>query len=53
MFQVINEDGDRMILRAYSSEGEQLDGFQLEKKNGHSLYSELSNPTAAPAAAGN
>jgi 3',5'-cyclic AMP phosphodiesterase CpdA len=47
MFQVIDVDGDRMTLHAYSSEGEQLDGFQLEKKNGRSVYSELSKPEAA------
>jgi len=48
MYQVVDVDGDRLTLHAYSSEGEQLDGFQLEKKNGHSIYSELSKP--APAA---
>jgi 3',5'-cyclic AMP phosphodiesterase CpdA len=41
MFQVIDVDGDQMRLRAYSSEGDLLDGFQLMKKNGHSVYSEL------------
>jgi hypothetical protein len=46
MFQVIEVDGDKMTLHAYSSEAEQLDGFQLEKKNGHSILSEL-KPTAA------
>ncbi len=53
MFQVIDVDGDKMILHAYSSEGDQLDGFQLEKKNGHSVYSELTKPAPAVAAAGN
>ena len=41
MFQVIDVDGDQMRLRAYSSEGDLLDGFLLMKKNGHSVYSEL------------
>ena len=43
MFQTVDMDNDRLTLRAFSSEGEQLDGFQLEKKNGHSVYSELSS----------
>ena len=47
MFQVIEVDGDRMTLHAFSSEGEQLDGFQLEKKNGRSVYSELKEPDGA------
>jgi 3',5'-cyclic AMP phosphodiesterase CpdA len=51
MFQTVDVDGDKMILHAYSSEGEQLDGFQLEKKNGHSVYSELSKSAATMAAA--
>lgn len=46
MFQTVDVNGDRMVLRAYSSEGEELDGFQLEKKNGQSVYSELSKPAA-------
>ena len=50
MFQVIAVDGDKMTLHAYSSEGEELDGFQLEKKNGHSALSELSKPPAAASA---
>jgi predicted phosphodiesterase len=50
MFQTIDVNGDRMVLRAYSSEGEQLDGFQLEKKSGRSVYSELPKPAAAAAA---
>jgi 3',5'-cyclic AMP phosphodiesterase CpdA len=51
MFQVIEVDGEKMSLHAYSSEGDQLDGFQLEKKNGHSVLSELSKPAAAPSVA--
>lgn len=50
MFQVIEVDGKKMTLRAYSSEGELLDGFQLEKKNGLSVLSEPSKPTEAPSA---
>jgi hypothetical protein len=46
MFQIVEVDGDKMTLHVYSSEGEQLDGFQLQKKNGHSVLSELSKPTA-------
>jgi hypothetical protein len=34
------------------SEGEQLNGFQLEKKNGRSVYSELAKPAAAGTAPG-
>lgn len=41
MFQVIDVSGDRMTLRAYSSEGALLDGFELRNQNGHSVYSEL------------
>lgn len=52
MFQVIDVDGDRMTLRAFSSEGEQLDGFQLEKNNGRSVYSELKPPDAAGSSQG-
>lgn len=50
MFQVIEVDGDKMTLHAYSSESEQLDGFQLEKRGGHSVLSELSKPAAAASA---
>ncbi len=50
MFQVIEVDGDKMTVRAYSSEGEQLDGFQLERRNGRSILSELSKPAADPIA---
>jgi hypothetical protein len=32
MFQTVDVDQNKLVLRAYSSEGEQLDGFQLEKK---------------------
>jgi 3',5'-cyclic AMP phosphodiesterase CpdA len=49
MFQTVDVDPNKLVLRAYSSEGEQLDGFQLEKKNGRSVYSELK--TGAPGAA--
>ena len=52
MFQTVDVDQNKLVLRAYSSEGEQLDGFQLEKKNGRSVYSELTKPAAASAAAG-
>ena len=52
MFQTVDVDQDKLVLRAFSSEGEQLDGFQLEKKNGRSVYSELTKPAAASAAAG-
>jgi predicted phosphodiesterase len=41
MFQVIDVDGDRMTLKAYSSEGDLLDGFQLEKHGRRSVYSAL------------
>ena len=44
MFQTIDVDGNRMVLKAYSSEGEELDGFMLEKINGKSIISELSKP---------
>jgi hypothetical protein len=33
MFQTIDVDGDRMTVRSYSSEGEPLDTFQIEKKS--------------------
>jgi 3',5'-cyclic AMP phosphodiesterase CpdA len=52
MFQVIDVDGDRMVLRAYSSEGQQLDGFQIEKTKGRSVYSELTEPAAGGATGG-
>ena len=51
MFQTVDVDQTKLVLRAYSSEGEQLDGFQLEKKNGHSVYSEIAKPAAAVPAA--
>jgi len=44
MYQIVDVNGDRLVLRAYSSTDEPLDGFQLEKKNGHSVYSELKPP---------
>ena len=50
MFQTVDVDREKMVLHAYSSEGEELDGFQLEKKNGQSVYSEL-KPAAVAAAA--
>ena len=50
MFQTVDVDQDKLVLRAYSSEGELLDGFQLEKKNGRSVYSELTKPAAGTAA---
>jgi hypothetical protein len=40
MFQTIDVDQDKLVLHAYSSEGDLLDGFQLEKTNGRSVYSE-------------
>jgi hypothetical protein len=52
MFQTVDVDQNKLILRAFSSEGDQLDGFQLEKKNGHSVYSELAKPVAANATPG-
>ena len=48
MFQTVDVDPDKLVLRAFSSGGDLLDGFQLEKKNGRSLYSEL--PKSTPAA---
>jgi hypothetical protein len=41
MFQTVEIDGDKLVLHAYNSEGDLLDGFQLEKKRGRSVYSEL------------
>jgi hypothetical protein len=41
MFQTIEVGPDKLVLRAYSSEGEQLDGFQLEMRNGRTLCSDL------------
>ena len=52
MFQTVDVDTEKMVLHAYSSEGEELDGFQLQKKDGHSVYSELTKPATAVAAAG-
>ena len=52
MFQTVDVDPEKMVLHAYSSEGEELDGFQLQKKDGHSVYSELTKPAVAVAAAG-
>ncbi len=52
MFQTVDVDQNKLVLRAFSSEGDQLDGFQLEKKNGHSVYSELAKPVAANATPG-
>jgi hypothetical protein len=34
MFQSIEVNGDRMTVRSYSSEGEQLDMLQIDKKAG-------------------
>jgi len=51
MYQVVDVNGDRVTMCAFSSEGQQVDAFQLEKKKGAaSVYSEL-KPPAAPAAA--
>jgi hypothetical protein len=50
MFQTVDVDGDNLVLKAYSSEGDELDSFQLEKKNGKTTYSELTKPPAATAA---
>ncbi|MDR3701453.1 MAG: metallophosphoesterase family protein [Candidatus Sulfopaludibacter sp.] len=50
MFQTIDVDQNKLVLRAYSPESEQLDGFQLEKKGGHSIYSELPKTETADAA---
>jgi len=52
MFQTVDVDQNKLVLRAYSSESEQLDGFQLEKKNGRSVYSELTKPASASSAPG-
>jgi type 1 glutamine amidotransferase len=41
MFQTVEIDGDKLVLQAYSSEGELLDGFQLMKNGDKSTYSEL------------
>jgi len=49
MFQVIEVDGDRLVMRAYTSQGEQLDAFQIEKANGRSMYSEIAKPALAAA----
>jgi sensor domain CHASE-containing protein len=46
MYQTIDVDPDKLVLHAYSSEGALLDGFQLEKKDGRSVYSELAKPAA-------
>src|SRR5262249_10832971 len=37
----IDVDPEKLVLHAWSAENEQLDGFQLEKKNGRSVYSDL------------
>jgi len=50
MFQVVDVNGDRMTLHAYNSDGDELDGFQLEKKSGRSVYSELPKPAVTAAA---
>ena len=52
MFQTVDVDQNKLVLRAYSSESEQLDGFQLEKKNGRSVYSELTKPASASSGPG-
>jgi hypothetical protein len=52
MFQTVDVDHDKLVLRAFSSEGEQLDGFQLEKMNGRSIYSELAKPATPDTAPG-
>jgi hypothetical protein len=41
MFQTVDVGRNKLVLRAYSSEGKELDGFPLEKKNDRSVYSEL------------
>jgi hypothetical protein len=51
-FQTVDVAQDKLVLRAFLSEGEQLNGFQLEKKNGRSVYSELAKPSAAGTAPG-
>ena len=50
MFQTIDVDPNKLVLHAYSSEGDELDGFQLEKKSGESIYSEVTKTPAASAA---
>lgn len=49
MFQIIDVDGDKLTLHAFSSDGNELDAFRLEKKNGHSVYQELAKPAAVKA----
>jgi hypothetical protein len=49
MFQTVDVNGDRMTLHAYNSDGDELDGFQLEKTNGRSVYSELPKPAVTAA----
>ena len=49
MFQTVDIDQNKLVLRAFSSEGEQLDGCQIEKRNGRSVYSELGKPAAGAA----
>lgn len=46
MFQTIDVEPGKLVLHAYSAESEELDGFQIEKKNGKSIYSDLANATA-------
>jgi hypothetical protein len=45
MSQIIELNGDRMTVRSFSSEGEQLDTVEINKRAGHSA------PTAAGSAA--
>jgi hypothetical protein len=52
MFQTVYADPNKLVLKAYSWEGEQLDGFQLQKKNGRGVSSEFPKPAAAGASAG-
>ena len=47
MFQTIDFDPNRLTLHAYSSNGEELDGFRLEKNAGKTVYSELPKRTEA------
>jgi hypothetical protein len=50
MFQTVDIDPDKLVLHAYSADGDELDGFQLDKKSGRSVYSELAKPAAATTA---
>jgi hypothetical protein len=50
--RTVYADPNKLVLKAYSWEGDQLDGFQLKKKNGRGVSSEFPKPAAAGASAG-